>query len=658
MATLPKKAIKDVFTASIDGVYGRFKTARSFELDYLMASFRVNRLRDLETAAEALDFQAITFDELMQRDVDYDRVDNEIIEGYLEKDEGKVIFFPPLLVTLLSVENGKPIEKYSSVVDEIKKDKNDNPILLTRIWGGDKFKVEINLTEENTGYQITSEGKIYNYIHYAVTVKYNPEVVKLVVIDGQHRFEALRRIHSDPSKKEHIADVQVPICLFFSPDAVVNAESEETIKVDVRELFITINQKSKEVSGHFLDLLKDNSLASLSVRDIANLWKGDDKSALSILPMLEWNTREARRAHQRQSDISITTISIIAEALRKYVFEKRSGGLTKIILNLSAIPKFEELNGPDISSIEESTFSLDQAPILRKQISRYITPAIDVLLTKPRPYKELIDLYKGQVQALDERISKGSTSAATYKEDILYQFRSCKSNDSDSIKTEENDFLAPFESASQANEDRFYFLNIFQQALFRSWAELCKKLIKYEIEPKFIAESMVDSFELICFDEKKMMFSPHKNYMQILIYKKESTAVNVSKIVKEGLSNLMLSTFIKEDVLNSFVNKIVDLADISDITELKADVIELSKKCKASYFVEYIRAIKTDISDNWQYKDYDMQIKTYLMEKQNSDAEAQKEFDVKIDELSEDRISLAKDEYSNLLSLATNELFS
>lgn len=84
MAKIPEGMKKDVFTSAIDGVFGCFKTADSFDLNYLLTTLRISELDKLKTATDAFDFKSINFEELIQRDIDYQRIDKDIIANYLE----------------------------------------------------------------------------------------------------------------------------------------------------------------------------------------------------------------------------------------------------------------------------------------------------------------------------------------------------------------------------------------------------------------------------------------------------------------------------------------------------------------------------------------------------------------------------------------------
>ena len=180
------------------------------------------------------------------------------------------------------------------------------------------------------------DGKTHNYLPYAATIRFNPQAVKLVVIDGQHRLVALQRIRDNAQTRYLIQEAEVPICVFFTPDAIQRDGQVESISRDLRELFVTINSKAKEVSGHFIVLLDDKSLSSHAIRVLADDWKQSAGALRSPrLPLLEWNTREARKATQVQKPYSITTVSIINDCLGKYVFSQQADVQT--LLNLKEV---------------------------------------------------------------------------------------------------------------------------------------------------------------------------------------------------------------------------------------------------------------------------------------------------------------------------------
>ena len=115
MALLPKGKSIEIFPLPIDGNFGRFKTRDSYEVNYLLSSLPIaDAATYLSTAAEAFPFDAISFEEMIQRDIDYRRVQEEIVEDTLEcSRQGRVL--PPLIVAVVSKDNDRPIVVYDHV---------------------------------------------------------------------------------------------------------------------------------------------------------------------------------------------------------------------------------------------------------------------------------------------------------------------------------------------------------------------------------------------------------------------------------------------------------------------------------------------------------------------------------------------------------------
>jgi len=643
MALVPASKEAKVFDNSIDGVFGSFKTSDSYELNYLQTTLRINDLQKIETASDAFDFQNISFEELIQRDIDYERVDDDLISKYLEKGKNRVLFFPPILVSLMAVADGKIIDSYTDIKTNIM------PNELVRTWDADKFQLSLALSSEPTGFTTKYEGKTYNYYHYASTIKYNSERVKLVVIDGQHRFVALRElIHR--GKSELIEGIQIPVCIFFTPDALEENGNIESIKKDLRELFVTINTTAKEVSGHFIVLLDDNSLASYTVRDLSDKWKeADDK-----LFLLEWNTREKKRSSQRQKRYSVTTVSILNDCLRDHLY---SGGLTEIILNLPEVQKELEADEswPVYGDINEDTFHPGQINVIKRQIAKHVTPSLDVLFTQPRPYKLMKDKFDRALDSLDRMIESSTPGIRQFKNDYLFKFRKVRESDQDKVIDASRDFENQF---SISDEDEIYFLNVFQQGLIRAWLSICEQLIRpFGQKPEILARSLVCALDKLCFLGSSDFFNNSNPHLQLTIYNGQRVLVNAPS--KSQWKNLILSSFCNKKVLEEFLGSLKKESGLEDekIYEVE-EIIDVTAKKSLSCFVDYLnKKIHEDIEKNWKFKDYDKQILTYLVQRENSkDAKFEEEFDEKIKSLVDEKLEVVKLSLSNKLGIKLENL--
>lgn len=626
------------------GSFGDFETSSSYELNYLMTTLDISDIDDLSSASDVLSFDDTKFEELIQRDIDYDRVDTQIVKNYLEQGKDRAIFFPPMLVTPMIVKDGKPLEKFKK--KNITSIPETKPTELVINWDDQMelvFPIYDN-ADESYPYRVKNkEGEKIAIHNYATTLKYKSKSVKLVVIDGQHRFMALKRIWEDKNKRDLIKNIKIPLCIFFTPNAVESADDTSTLTKSMRQLFVTINSTAKQVSGHFIVLLSDDSLSSYAVRDIANYWKDNNK-----LFFLEWNEREDKRASQINRKYSITTVKILDAVLKEKLFKK---GRTAEILKLSNISKewihnCEEEDLLDIYDISDDNFSQCMIKDIEKQIKKTLTPCFDLLFFKPRPYIERKKQFDGALSSLEKQVSANIEGAKYFKDSVLFQFREISKYDNDASKDIEKDFLSKF---SIIPEDEFYFKNIFQQSYITAWLEfyIDNELVKY-LSLEEYTSCFIESMNLICFDTNKQLFSPSREYTQSIFYKNSRILLNTSS--RKELSSLIISIFLNSKVLNKFSLDAKIPADVKKKIEIYAN-----KKIQA-YFEAFRKNTFTEIKKNWKTQldtDSSFYSKLISMEKDIGTKEGKKRFDDEFNIYVESKYAKAKRIFYNVIE--TNE---
>lgn len=645
MAKPPKKEIS-IFPEIIDGVFGRFKTTESYEVNYILCCLNIKEIGRLSTASSAFEFSKIRFEDLMQRDVDYERVDEKIIKEYLEKGTDRVLFFPPIIVSVVSLENDQVKDAYD-VIKRKFDGENDN---LTIIFDKDKFCVELPTTEVDLGYSLNIDGDTYHYNPAWATFKYNGRKIKLIVIDGQHRFEALMRLNE--KNKELLQFVELPVCIVFTPAAESAEGNSESIVKDLREMFVTINTTAKEVSGHFIDLLKDKSLASMAVRSLANLWKQSNPDPChSKLQQLEWNERRDNRANTVQRKYSITTVSIIAEALRTYAFSDAEKGFQYQLLNLSGIETelATDENAISAISIEESEFHASQEFVLRRQIDHLITPALDVLFTKPRPYQEIRESFLKAVSRIDEQIQEGKNDAATFKEDVLSRFRRCTGKDQASIRNFQEKEFDPL--VTQNEEDRVYFLNVFQQALVGVWASIAENLAKdFSIPPEKSAELVVEALNKFAFKPEKRLFDKNLPYTNFLIY--SGNRVLLAQYAKKAWRDLLTASLLQPDSSNRIKSWLKENYERNS-DEVYGFLYKLADEALERYLSELHKKIYDMVEKDWANRYYQRGLKDKLELYSREDPE---KFSAEIEALANTEYKEAVEKLSNRLDLNPAEI--
>jgi hypothetical protein len=637
-----------LYDIEIDGVFGQFNTKDSNKLNYLLATFSIDHLHLLESANSAFDLNDVSFEDLVQRDIDYKRVDDDIVKEYLEKGENRVIFFPPLLVAVMPIKDKKPLKKYPEMHPAQISDDT-----LKLVWGDNKFEVDLVLSDKETKstYYCPHNKRAYNFLEYLTTFKANSKYMKLVVVDGQHRLMALKRI-TESGNNELLENVYLPVCIFFSPGASESEDSGETVTRNMRELFVTINTKAKEVSGHFTTLLDDNSLASYCIRDLVRQWKTtfvDNK--FCILHLLEWNQREKRKANQLDKKFSITNIGIIADCLSRYIFDKKNGGLTNLLLNLSERQNIleEDEDATKIDNIAEDNFDFEQIDVIKQQIEKYITPSLTTIFTEPHPYKAIMADFSKTYTILLGKIDKSETGAKQYHDDILLQFRKTTKRDQAKVKDMEKWFSDQFDNSS------VYYLNVFQQAIIRLWAnlskEFCSLFTSDVITPVNIAKGIVDSGEIVIFCDKRDFLNRAHVYTQNVLFSNDK--VIVTETSKDQFTQILQATYMNEKSRSLFVDSLMKSINSTDKNKQKG-LNDILYNCAISateaYFDSYFDANKSDLKKRWQYKGLDGDLHSYLYARFNSEDEVkQKEFENKIIELCVAQSEKARKIFDNIV---------
>ena len=231
--------------------------------------------RDLLTPSEMN-----SVDQLIQRDLNDNRVASRLLPYLLRSNDGGGVasnqglpsFFPSTLVFLftndhLNLDSDVP---YPTMVLSDMRDEEE-ALFWGNLWGVERFKVPDGERPEQ-----------------AVTFKLNMDLANAVVVDGQHRVEAFKRLHGiNPSSdsvsdkfdrfyelaKEEVAavlsgrqdfDSELPVTfVWFQCDADLTARDVLNFS---RQLFLDVNQSAQSVSPSRSILLNTSNCLDELVR--------------------------------------------------------------------------------------------------------------------------------------------------------------------------------------------------------------------------------------------------------------------------------------------------------------------------------------------------------------------------------------------------------
>lgn len=224
------------------------------------------------------------YNAIFQRDIDTDRVKEELLDGYLRK-ETKFKFFNPLTIALLPFDGKSHAirDKYRDPTE----DYDDGNYRVRRIDG-----IEIrNLRAATVG-----------------KIRWDINRINAVAIDGQHRLSALIEFAKNPTPGVDPAACMIPVLLMLlSPN-------ESGILPQIREIFIDINKTAKPVSKSRQILLDDRDPFAIMARDIIKDQYSEDEGI--PFEVVDWKRRQSLRPEDEQ----LTTILVLYQCVM-YLFD-------------------------------------------------------------------------------------------------------------------------------------------------------------------------------------------------------------------------------------------------------------------------------------------------------------------------------------------------
>lgn len=221
---------------------------------------------------EIFDIEKVTFDELLQRDLNDSRVAHDLIPYLIGDTSSAARFFPPILVVLVPKKpEGAGIEKaYPKMVEA------DGTMSF-----GSLFDFSANKTDDG---RLTPFGKL----------EFNPQKSAFIIVDGQHRAMAVLALHRQLTNswtnsnfesyykhiqvsKEDVKKLELPVCIVVFPDLQDGSDlttSGTTLDKACRELFLVVNRKAQPVSQARNLLLDDDDFGALMMRRTLSKFKG------------------------------------------------------------------------------------------------------------------------------------------------------------------------------------------------------------------------------------------------------------------------------------------------------------------------------------------------------------------------------------------------
>ena len=248
----PKDTALDLL---VEGALGKFcisnpnNNTHSIKVDYLLTHINLTErseyneklISQLAPVREVFSIQELSFEQIMQRDIDDGRVSKEIIPYILGETES-IVLFPPIVVVVIHSEKKRPLKQYPSIVSEKRESEQE------------EFDLEI-LRSGKIGKEVF-ELKKYSYqnskVHHG-ELKLNSARSSLLIVDGQHRAMSLIALHRNLNGwPENAREYRH----FYQKWTKKKIESYSLEEIELPVMFCLLTGLEEQNKAHSLDLLE------------------------------------------------------------------------------------------------------------------------------------------------------------------------------------------------------------------------------------------------------------------------------------------------------------------------------------------------------------------------------------------------------------------
>jgi hypothetical protein len=479
------------FTPPFLGLSGSYGLSAS-RLPYVASTVSLRDLKEFFRLVEDLPTDITTnwrLQELYQREIDWGRVEHDIVSGYLNNEQ-KLKFFNAITVALL------PMNEKGQISAAFPGQQEGGP------WPEGIPKA----------FARSVIGPVEMFKHPTAPLMYlrwDSDRAMAAVIDGQHRVAALRKYLDLPLTSQQY-DTQVPV-IFLTLDARAGFEQDKLppgllqqenklVRV-VRELFIDLNKHAVEVSRARQILMNDRDIAAIGLRATVEERAVFYDPANRRIPLgvVDWQSDKAKI----ETGPFITTVVLLhicieemldlkypkdptaPEELDEFVQSVENAlGLDSVIASNPAFAKLGTLK-----ECVEKEYKAQNRP-LPGLPSRYLAAVEAAFVQKWSPFVRAVFLdfvpYKTVTQMADER--QGLTGewarVAALPDRAARLYFQTKGEDAKLALV-----IKPTEEIQAYKEDRWPFYGVFQKGLMMATAYLVRHLDLFAVAGKSDAET-------------------------------------------------------------------------------------------------------------------------------------------------------------------------
>jgi hypothetical protein len=280
-----------VYNRPLYGSHGKYTLSAGVAVPYFLTAMPIERaieeLKIQDQIPPNLD-NRWSLSELFQREIDHDRVKKQLVNGYLS-DPKKLKFFNALTIVLM------PKSSDGKLLDKFPPSEFEPPIPFE---AGDP---EDGMWNHEHATRVSFGGVQYVMVGSSGRLRWDPEKVHAVAVDGQHRLCALR-IYKDNIKDRSLSAVErdtvIPVIfvLIASEAGFANERTgaESSIRTLSRELFTDLNKNAKAVDRARELILDDWSIEALCMRTLVTAETARDSTEVLPLTLVRWQEENNR----------------------------------------------------------------------------------------------------------------------------------------------------------------------------------------------------------------------------------------------------------------------------------------------------------------------------------------------------------------------------
>lgn len=481
MLVISNEESNNKFNRPLYGLKGQYTLAEGVSLPYFLCVMpierAINELKIAEQVPASLEAKW-SLKELFQREIDEERILQDIIKSYL-LDSKKLKFFNAITIVLMPKGTDEKIQ------DRFQNTEEETPPPIP--WdGSDREDAQWNHSEAK---QADFGGVQFVSIGQQARLRWDENKVLAVAVDGQHRLWALRTFREHErfrggTLRTTEKQTQIPVIfVLLHPKAGFDntqSQTNHSIRSISRELFTDLNKNAKTVDRARELILDDKSIHARCVRTLLTDSTAKDAENLLPLSLVRWQD-DVNKFDNSYYLNSLVHLDLLVKALLDLkepsdpMEEKQIRTYIKDINQTLGIDGKEvEHEGRTLTQYYEEDCCDDdgnpQTPFSRlpeyylesaiEGFKQNFRPWLIKLLIDFKPYRNLLK-YAREKNLIEGTFGQYQAQTAKHKSMIKEQEIA---KDSDWFKRE---IITPQNVIAEMKENQWAFKAIFQKAIVR-----------------------------------------------------------------------------------------------------------------------------------------------------------------------------------------------